>query len=251
MVSMRRASPWVLLAALCTAACTGRVDGAPIRVLAILGGDFHDFFGNSQLLLGGVGQQVPLTVDVHFLGQSSPPRAAAPLVPNPLRDPDLSVRYDAILMYTQGDAFPLDAGERAVLLDFVRAGGGFVGLHCAADTFKPDPDYMRLVGGRFVTHPPYGTVPVRRIAGEHPVLLGITDFAQNDEFYYLDAVDLTTTSVLLAGIAPDGQTRPLAWTHTFGAGRVFYTALGHDAAMHTDASYQRLIGNALRWVTTP
>jgi hypothetical protein len=248
---MTRAAPWVLLTALLAADCTSRMDPVAIRVLAITGGDFHDFHGNTQLLLGGVGQQLPITVDHHFLGQSNPPRAAAPIVPSPLRDPDLSARYDVILMYTQGEALALDPGERAVLLDFVRAGGGFVGLHCAADTFKQDPDYIGLVGGRFVSHPPFGTVQVRRLAGDHPVLAGITDFAQNDEFYYLEAVDLTSTCVLLLGTAPDGQTRPLAWTRSHGDGRVFYTALGHGAQMHLDTSFQRLVSNALRWVSEP
>ena len=222
-----------------------------LRVLTITGGDFHDFWGNSQILLAGVGQQLQVTFAQHFLGQTSPPRAAAPLVPSPLRQADVRSRYDAILMYTQGDNFPLDAQERGNLIEFVRQGGGFVGLHCAADTFKQHADYMGMLGGRFVSHPPYAAISVRRLEGEHPLLASVVDFTQNDEFYYLADVDLTDTSVVLLGAAPDGRTRPLAWTRSHGEGRVFYTSLGHGAEMHQDVNYQRLIANALRWVTAP
>jgi type 1 glutamine amidotransferase len=40
---------------------------------------------------------------------------------------------------------------------------------------------------------------------------------------------------------------PLAWTRSYGQGRVFYTALGHEEAVWQDARYQQLLLNAIRW----
>ena len=40
---------------------------------------------------------------------------------------------------------------------------------------------------------------------------------------------------------------PLAWTRTYGEGRVFYTALGHEPSVWQDARYQRILANAILW----
>jgi type 1 glutamine amidotransferase len=41
---------------------------------------------------------------------------------------------------------------------------------------------------------------------------------------------------------------PLAWTRSYGGGRVFYTALGHEEALWRDPRFQQLLGNAALWV---
>jgi hypothetical protein len=54
--------------------------------------------------------------------------------------------------------------------------------------------------------------------------------------------------VLLTGQGPtDQKTRPLAWTKSYGEGRVFYTTLGHGPEAHASAAYQRLVANAIQW----
>ena len=40
---------------------------------------------------------------------------------------------------------------------------------------------------------------------------------------------------------------PLAWTRRYGSGRVFYTALGHEASVWQDPRYQRMLLEAIRW----
>src|SRR3954462_12938653 len=47
---------------------------------------------------------------------------------------------------TSGDP-PLSAAGRRVLLRYVRAGGGFVGIHSASDTYKHWPAFVRMLGG--------------------------------------------------------------------------------------------------------
>ena len=79
-------------------------------------------------------------------------------------------RYDAFVFYTTGDLTtpgedqqpPMSPGGKASLLSAIKAGKGFVGLHCASDTFhsvgsatssrsKRDP-YIAMLGGEFISH---------------------------------------------------------------------------------------------------
>jgi hypothetical protein len=56
------------------------------------------------------------------------------------------------------------------------------------------------------------------------------------------SVDLTRPEV-----HPQPYGWPLAWTRSYGAGRVFYTALGHEEGVWRDARFQRVMRNAARW----
>ena len=52
-------------------------------------------------------------------------------------------RYAAVIFYTSGE-LPMSEVQKAALLDFVRTGGGFLGVHSASDTFYIWPDYLDL-----------------------------------------------------------------------------------------------------------
>jgi type 1 glutamine amidotransferase len=51
------------------------------------------------------------------------------------------------------------------------------------------------------------------------------------------------------GTSGPGGDVPLAWCAPYGAGRSFYSALGHFDAVWQDAHVQRLLLAALRWTT--
>ncbi len=220
---------------------------APLRVLFLTGGGFHDFTKNPETLLAGLQGQLALEVTrVHLLadGEKAPEKPEER--PSRALTPDLRSRCDVILAYTQGEILGTNQDERDSLLHFVRQGGGFVGLHCAADTFKWSRDYVAMVGGKFKHHPPFGKITAKKVLGDHPVLAGVGDIEHQDEFYWLDDVRLDDKSVLLVGES-GGQTRPLAWTKNYGAGRVCYAALGHGPEAYANKEFQKLIANALRW----
>lgn len=226
------------------------LDPDPTRVLVITGGGFHDFTANPKLLLEGLKSEIDLAVTRLELPADGKKPAEGQPEPGKVLDANLRARFDAILIYTQGEILGLDNDARDSLLHFVRSGGGLVAIHCAADTMKWNRDYVAMVGGKFKTHPPFCKYKVRRALGDHPVLTGITDMEVEDEFYYLDACRLDDKNVLLTGEGPsDGQTRPLAWTKSYGEGRVFTTVLGHGPQTHGKKEFHKLIGNGLRWVT--
>jgi uncharacterized protein len=167
-------------------------------------------------------------------------------------------RYAAVMFYTTGE-LPMSAEQKAALLDFVRSGHGFVGVHSATDTFYEWPDYGALIGGYFDGHPWHQSV---RIDATDPPdalvsFLGRA-FQIKDEIYQIRDFDEQGSHILLRldeksvdltreGVHQRPYGWPLAWTRSYGQGRVFYTALGHEQAVWRDARYQQLLLNAIRW----
>ena len=102
---------------------------------------------------------------------------AAALRAKPLR------RYAAVVfLNTTGDA--LDAPAQRALRRFVARGGGFVGIHSAADTEYGWPFYGRLVGARFQSHPAVQTATVRVVDDRHPSTRSLpANWIQADEWY--------------------------------------------------------------------
>jgi type 1 glutamine amidotransferase len=169
-------------------------------------------------------------------------------------------RYAAVMFYTTGE-LPMSEVQKAALLGFVRAGRGFLGVHSATDTFYGWPDYLDLIGGYFNSHPWHQPVTIEVADTADPLVsfLGHS-FQLNDEIYQISDFDHRGSHVLLrldersVDLGKPGVHRrfygwPLAWKRGFGEGRVFYSALGHEAAVWQDPRYQRLLTNAILWST--
>ena len=67
--------------------------------------------------------------------------------------------YAAVMFYTTGE-LPMSGAEKTALLNFVRSGRGFIGVHSATDTFYSWPDYLDLIGGYFNGHPWHQAVTI-------------------------------------------------------------------------------------------
>ncbi|MGH7150225.1 MAG: ThuA domain-containing protein, partial [Planctomycetota bacterium] len=167
-------------------------------------------------------------------------------------------RYDAVAFYTTGE-LPLAEGQREALLEFVRNGGGFVGIHPATDTFYEWPAYGEMLGGRFDGHPWHGKVSVRVEDPWHPSTLHLAPgFEIEDEIYQFKDWDRAKVRVLLSlearsvdlgakGVNRKDRDFALAWCREFGEGRVFYTALGHREEAWRDPRYLRHVVEGIRW----
>jgi uncharacterized protein len=167
-------------------------------------------------------------------------------------------RYAAVMFYTTGE-LPMSTEQKAALLDFVRSGHGFVGVHSATDTFYEWADYRTLIGGYFDGHPWHQSVRIN-VTDPSDALVSFLgrSFEINDEIYQIRDFDEQGSRVLLrldeksVDLTREGVHRrpygwPLAWTRSYGQGRVFYTALGHEEAVWRDARYQQLLLSAIRW----
>lgn len=141
-------------------------------------------------------------------------------------------------------------GELSGILDFVRAGGGFVGLHATGWFIGGEP--LQLIGGHANSHPPRPETTLQTIHlvdQTHPVLAGLADFDLKDDECYLSAYSPDVK--VLATTGWGGKQWPMAWVHTYGAGRVFYSPLGHAPVTFHTEPFKRLLDNAVTWVTQP
>ena len=167
-------------------------------------------------------------------------------------------RYAAVMFYTTGE-LSMSAAQKAALLDFVRSGRGFIGVHSATDTFYEWADYGALIGGYFDGHPWHQSVRIN-VSEPSDALVAFLgpSFEIKDEIYQIRDFDEQGSRVLLRldgksvdlsreGVHQRSYGWPLAWRRSYGRGRVFYTALGHEQAVWRDPRYQRLLLNAIRW----
>lgn len=161
-------------------------------------------------------------------------------------------RVDAVVfLNTTGDV--LDAPGEAALRAFVEGGGGWVGVHAAADTEYGWPWYETLVGARFASHPAVQQAALRVAEADHPATRGLPNpWIRTDEWYDFQARPTGVTVLLrLDESSYSGGTmgadHPIAWAHDVGAGRAVYTGLGHTAESYAEPLVRAHLDGALCW----
>jgi type 1 glutamine amidotransferase len=143
-------------------------------------------------------------------------------------------KLDIIVMcWTMGQLQP---EQEKNLLDVVRGGVGFGGWHGGmCDAFRGNTDYQWMTGGQWVAHPGNQTeYRVNILDHADPITAGLNDFTMNSEQYYLHvdpSNQVLATTTFNGADAPwtAGCVMPVVWKRTWGAGRVFYSSLGHVA----------------------
>ncbi len=174
-------------------------------------------------------------------------------------DKELAKYKVVIFAQTTGDV--LNAEQQAVFERFIRAGGGFVGIHSAADTEYEWEWYTRMVGHMFRQHP---AVQTATLQVTNPNFPGMDRFAPRflftDEWYefdearvklnYLLSIDEKTYQVSKANQGRAPILRPLSWHHEYDGGRAFYTALGHLPETYTDPNFLHHLYGGIYWAAT-
>ncbi|MBV9850140.1 MAG: ThuA domain-containing protein [Armatimonadetes bacterium] len=173
-------------------------------------------------------------------------------------DWDDLARYDAVAFCTTGE-LPMSDGDKEALIEFVRGGRGFIGIHNATDTLYGYAPYGEMIGGYFNGHPWHQEVGIIVEDHDHPATRDLPDhFRIHDEIYthrnwsrektrVLMRLDNSTVDLSRAAGNRADNDFAMAWCHPFGAGRVFYTALGHDRpAWDSDLFRKHLLGG-IRW----
>ena len=163
---------------------------------------------------------------------------------------------DMLIFATTGN-LAFDDSQKQTLLDFVRGGKAFFGIHNATDTCYDWPEYGEMLGGYFAGHPWHQEVNVIVEDTDHPATRMLGDsFKLVDEIYTFKNWDRRKTHVLMhldnssvdisKGNREDND-YALGWCHTYGQGRVMYTAFGHpDALWHQEWFLEHIVG-CIRW----
>lgn len=169
------------------------------------------------------------------------------------RDALCDLTADVLIDYTTDSTLTDD--QRSGLLSFVESGGGYAGVHCAADLTtvvdgtreEPVPELRALLGGHFLSHPEPGTFDVNIVDSHHPVSGGLEGFTVWDEPY---AVDHDDVQVLARMDHPVNGDMPVAWAKPYGDGRVFYCSLGHGTPALANDGVRSLLVRGIRWAGT-
>ena len=160
-------------------------------------------------------------------------------------------RYRAVVFAnTTGDV--LDEAQQAALQAYVEGGGGFLGLHSAADTEYDWPWYGELVGAWFHKHPPgLQTAQVTlHGAGHDGQRWTITDelynYRRNPRPWVQVLATVDETSYTGGTMGSD---HPIAWCRPMQQGRSWYTGFGHDDAVFADEQVRALLRRGLAYAT--
>ena len=192
-------------------------------------------------------------------------------------------QFDGLMMMTNGN-LPLDDGQKRALVDFVRQGGAFIGIHCAALTLYNYPDYGEMLGAYFRRAVQQNHVFVLNVEDqEHPAtrMLGESWTVVDEMYQYGTAawradrpeenVDVLFGNRIPVGFSRDrvrvllsidtratdldgleeieqGGDYPQSWVREFGEGRSFYTSLGHrDDIWSTNPTFRAHVVGGIRW----
>lgn len=140
----------------------------------------------------------------------------------------------------------LDAAQQAALQAYIEGGGGFMGVHAAADTEYDWPWYGELVGARFANHPSgLQRTRVQQVDGHSwPVTDELYNFRRNPRPWV--RVLATVDEGRYSGGAM-GEDHPITWCRPQGKGRSWYTGLGHDAAVYADRNMRAMLKRGLAY----
>jgi type 1 glutamine amidotransferase len=161
-------------------------------------------------------------------------------------------RYDAVVfLSTTGDI--LDNTQQRAFEDYIRRGGGYVGIHAAADTEYDWPFYGGLAGAYFQSHPAVQLATVVVEDRAHPATSGLArTWNRTDEWYNYRSNPRDRAHVL-ASLDESSYTggtmagdHPIAWCQNYRGGRAFYTGGGHTKESYADPVFRRhLVGGIL------
>jgi uncharacterized protein len=183
--------------------------------------------------------------------------------------------YDAVILnYYEKKQPELRWGERAdtALLNYVRSGKGLVVYHFSTAAFEGWTEYEKMCAGNWRPnnghHSARHDFQVDIKDGDHPITRGMkAKFPQpNDELYANlkwqpegsyhvlatawddhSLYDKTKTKQPIPGA---GLNQPMLWTVNYGNGRVFVTALGHDADAMKSAGFAATLARGTEWAAT-
>ena len=167
-------------------------------------------------------------------------------------DDSLKIYAAIIFLSTTGDI--LDYRQEDAFERYIQAGGGYLGIHAAADAEYDWNWYGKLVGGYFLDHPgihdsfPNVQEGVFLVSdpGESATKHLEKEWKRKDEFYSYKKLNPDVKVLLtIDENSYHGGHRmgihPMAWYHAYDGGRAFYIEPGHTAESFEEENYLKLL----------
>ncbi|MGH3311341.1 MAG: ThuA domain-containing protein [Streptomyces sp.] len=169
--------------------------------------------------------------------------------------PDNLAAYDAVVfLSTTGDV--LDEEQQAAFEGYIAEGGGYAGVHAAADTEYDWPWYGGLVGAYFDSHPLIQPATVEVEDRAHPATSHLGDSWQRTDEWYNYRTNPRDRVHVLAALDEGSYTggnmggdHPIAWCQEYEGGRAFYTGSGHTKESYRDAAFRAHLLGGVRYAT--
>ncbi|RIW14097.1 PKD domain-containing protein [Algoriphagus lacus] len=217
-------------------ACSKKREGNPkVLVFSKTAGFYHESIPDGIAAIQKLGAENGFQVDTTKNAEN-------------INEENLAQYAAVIFLSTTGDV--LNNYQEADFERYIQSGGGYVGIHAAADTEYEWGWYNRLVGGYFSDHPgindPHPNVQpgkITKTAEKHPS----TDFLpetweRTDEWYSYKQVSPDTKKLLMLDESSyqggmDMGEHPIAWYHDFDGGRAFYTGGGHTKESYSENDF--------------
>ncbi|MEV0524237.1 ThuA domain-containing protein [Streptomyces sp. NPDC050439] len=217
----------------------GRQEGEKVLVFSKTAGFRHDSIPEGIAAIKELGAENGFTVDATEDAKAFTAKNLA--------------KYDAVIwLSTTGDV--LDGKQQSAFEGYIKRGGGYVGVHAAADTEYDWPFYGGLAGAYFQSHPAIQSAKVQVEDHGHPStahLPGIWE--RTDEWYNYRSNPRDHAHVLASldessysGGSMSGD-HPIAWCQDYKGGRSFYTGSGHTKESFADPAYRTHLLGGIRW----
>lgn len=218
------------------ASCSKKREGQPkVLIFSKTAGFYHESIPNGIAAIQKLGAENGFEVDTTKNAEN-------------INEENLAQYAAVIFLSTTSDV--LNSYQEADFERYIQSGGGFVGIHAAADTEYEWSWYGRLVGGYFSDHPgindPHPNVQPGKITktGEkHPSVDFLPEsWERTDEWYSYKNVNPDTKKLLMLDEASyqggaDMGEHPIAWYHDFDGGRAYYTGGGHTKESYEEADF--------------
>ena len=203
-----------------------------------------------------------VTVDLIDSGDDGTPPTEFPTEVSEL------LRYDVVVFNNSNDANPPQSTETVVLNDeqaaafeqYIRSGGGFVGLHAVVDNQTDGSFFNSLMGTYFIDHPEVQEGEIHVTDRTHPSTSHLPpewtvesewyNYTRNPrgEAHVLCTADESTYSETgYNGGEMPGNDHPITWCKNVASGRAWYTGLGHLPELFEDENFRQHLKGGIMW----
>jgi uncharacterized protein len=175
-------------------------------------------------------------------------------------------RYQAVVFFT---AINPPGVDKEGLIEWVKQGGAFIGIHSTANTYQNHPPFGQMLGAYYDRRPWRSRenlqtkVRVRVEDRTHPATRHLEEaFEIADDIYQFKNFDRSQVRLLLSldpesldlenpNVNLEDQHFPVSWVKPYGKGRVFYTSLGDWEPTWQDHRYRTHLVEGIRWAIDP